>query len=236
MVNTSGVSKVMRIGLVEDDLSIRYKFAKTIARDSKFELWFESGSVQGAVEWMSNCPAHQWPEIWLVDMGLPDGSGLNVIRQALRISPHSLVLVISIFADDDAIIQALHAGAMGFIQKGHGDDQLLEHLQNATEGGAPISPRIAARLLASFKQSSTSMILPPTSLNLDIAIPDLTRREKAVLDLLAQGYAYEEAAEQLQMSINTFRHHIRAIYVKLGVHSRIDAINEARKKRWLKQP
>lgn len=229
----------LRIGLVEDDPSMRQKFARVIGRSGRFELWFESGSVQGALEWMSRCTAEDWPEIWLIDLGLPDGSGLTVIQQALGIHGPTLVLVISIFADDDAIMGALHAGAMGFIQKGDGDDELLQHLGHVTEGGAPISPRIAARLLESFKQSThqSATSSPDTNTgNGEEAGSTLTARERAVLGCLTRGHSYEEAAEGLQMSINTFRHHIRGIYAKLGVHSRIDAINAARKRRWLHQP
>lgn len=229
----------LRIGLVEDDLSIRQKFARTIGKTDRFELWFESGSVQGALEWMASCSAANWPEIWLVDLGLPDGSGLTVIREALATHARTHVLVISIFADDDAIIGALHAGAMGFIQKGDGDEALLEHIENAMEGGAPISPRIAARLLASFKQSvphgRATAAHQQAMTEQDPPAADLTVRERAVLDCLSQGYAYEEGAELLQMSLNTFRHHIRGIYGKLGVHCRIDALDEARKRRWLQR-
>lgn len=230
----------LRIGLVEDDPSIRQKFARAISKSDGFELWFESGTVQGALDWMANCPADGWPEIWLVDLGLPDGSGLTVIQQALDTHGPTLVLVISIFVDDDAIIGALHAGAMGFIQKGDGDDELLEHLENATQGGAPISPRIAARLLESFKlsvqQGAASSAGHDSSDKEPESASALTAREKAVLSCLTRGHSYEEAAAALHMSLNTFRHHIRGIYAKLGVHSKIDAINVARKRRWLFQP
>lgn len=227
----------MRIGLVEDDIAIRQKLARAIGKSDRFELWFESGSVQGALEWMANCSLDNWPEIWLIDLGLPDGSGLVVIQQALVTHQPTLVLVISIFADDEAIIGALHAGAMGFIQKGDGDDALLEHLENATLGGAPISPRIAARLLESFKQSvqqgATMQVGRDAAYTESTAASALTAREKAVLSFLTKGHSYEESAAALQMSLNTFRHHIRGIYTKLGVHSKTDAINEARKRRWL---
>lgn len=229
-----------RIGLVEDDPLIREKFARAMRKSDRFELWFETGSVQGALEWMANCSAEGWPEIWLVDLGLPDGSGLTVIQQALGTHGPTLVLVISIFADDEAIIGALHAGAMGFIQKGDGDDELLEHLDNATQGGAPISPRIAARLLESFKRSVQEGTAPLTGHDAVEQEPEpasaLTAREKAVLNCLSQGHSYEEAAASLHMSLNTLRQHVRGTYAKLGVHSKIDAINVARKRRWLATP
>ncbi len=229
-----------RIGLVEDDLSVRQKFGRVIGKSDGFELWFESGTVQGALEWMADCSANDWPEIWLVDLGLPDGSGLTVIQQALGTHGPTLVLVISIFADDDAIIGALHAGAMGFIQKGDGDDELLVHLDNANQGGAPISPRVAARLLDSFKLSVQRGTATPPARDIEDHEPELasalTAREKAVLGCLTRGQSYEEAAASLHMSLNTFRHHIRGIYAKLGVHSKIDAINVARKRRWLFRP
>lgn len=233
----------LRVALIEDELEVRHRLAKAISATERFELWFESGSVRGAQEWISSCPFSQWPDVWLVDIGLPDGSGLTVIKEVMFAQPSSLALVMSPIADDASIIAAIRAGAMGFVNKHASDARLLEHLEQAADGGALIPPHIAVRLLDCLKRNMSSDMTVAAHGSNTLNTPDLwgqanagatlTIREKAVLDGLAHGYGYEEAAQRLQISLNTLRNHVRGIYTKLGVHSKVDAINEARKRRWL---
>ena len=227
-----------RIGLVEDDERVRHALARVIARAPNFTLWFESGSVAGALDWMRACQPQNWPEVWLVDLGLPDGSGLDVIREALRLHPGSHVMVVSVFGDEEKVLDSIASGASGYLLKGERDEDLLLHLHDLLRGGSPMSPLIARQVLNRMRALSGSpgreRALSP-SIALDEARDEggLTRRESETLDLISRGYSYDEVAQELGMSANTVRHHIRSIYAKLGVHSKVAAVNEARRRKWL---
>lgn len=227
-----------RIGLVEDDERVRHALARVIARAPGFSLWFESGTVAGALDWMRSCQPVHWPEVWLVDLGLPDGSGLEVIREALRLHPGSHVMVVSVFGDEEKVLGSIAAGASGYLLKGERDEDLLLHLHDLLRGGSPMSPMIARQVLnrmraLSERPSRERRPEPPPVSEEGGEATHLTRRERDTLELIARGYSYDEVAEELIMSANTVRHHIRSIYAKMGVHSKVEAVNEARRRRWL---
>ena len=227
-----------RIGLVEDDERVRHALARVIARAPEFTLWFESGSVGGALAWMRGCPPAHWPEVWLVDLGLPDGSGLDVIREALRLHPASHVMVVSVFGDEEKVLDSIASGASGYLLKGERDEDLLLHLHDLLRGGSPMSPLIARQVLNRMRALSGSpgreRRADPHHASDDLGDDiGLTRRERETLELIARGYSYDEVAQELTMSANTVRHHIRSIYAKLGVHSKVEAVNEARRRKWL---
>lgn len=224
--------------MVEDDVRVRQRFAQAIDRSSAFELWFETGLMQGALEWMSQCPQEGWPSLWLVDLGLPDGSGLKVIQHALALHPDTQVMVVSVFGDESKVLDCIDAGAMGYILKGQGDEDILLHIEDLLQGGSPMSPLIARQVLRRFRgargalEAQTPAPRPSTAMD-EVPSLQLTARELDVLDRIARGYSYEEVAAHLQVALNTIRHHIRSIYAKLGVHTKVDAINEARRRHWL---
>lgn len=234
----------IRIALVESDLAIRAKFGCALLAADRFELWFETGSPQGATDWMDVCPKKGWPLIWLVDVNLPDSQGLAVIRHAIEHNSETLALAVSASLDEKTIVEAVQAGASGFVQRDIEAAQLVGILEQAIDSSASISPEVATSFLTSFKRAVSvgrdvstwgereKSILSLTAPHQGRSVA-LTPRERAVLDWLSKGYAYEDAAKRLQMSLNTFRHHVRGIYAKLGVHTRADAIHEARKRRWL---
>jgi DNA-binding NarL/FixJ family response regulator len=224
-----------KMGMVEDDARVRRRFALAIERSSEFELWFETGSMQGALEWMTQCPRDTWPVLWLVDLGLPDGSGLEVIRHALQLHPETQVMVVSMFGDEAKVLDCIDAGAMGYILKGQGDEDILLHIEDLLHGGSPMSPVIARQVLSRFRLTREAHRPDRKTGMTEEALAELhlTARELDVLDRIARGYSYEEVAAHLQVALNTIRHHIRGIYAKLGVHTKVDAINEARRRRWL---
>ncbi|MGQ0598981.1 response regulator transcription factor [Aquabacterium sp.] len=224
-----------KMGLVEDDDRVRRRFAHAIGRSHEFELWFETGSMLSALEWMSQCPPDAWPSLWLVDLGLPDGSGLSVIRHALALHPQTQVMVVSMFGDESKVLDCIDAGAMGYILKGQGDEDILLHIEDLLHGGSPMSPIIARQVLSRFRMAREVQRpgRKPSGSDDALADPYLTARELDVLDWIARGYSYEEVAANLQVALNTIRHHVRGIYAKLGVHTKVDAINEARRRRWL---
>lgn len=227
-----------RIGLVEDDDRTRQALERVIAQSPGFTLWFESGTVAGARDWMRACRPGDWPEVWLVDLGLPDGSGLEVIREAIQLHPASHVMVVSVFGDEDKVLDSIASGASGYILKGQSQEELLLHMRDLLNGGSPMSPMIARQVLNRMRATpglqAPDRRTEPSGLDKDARRSlYLTPREQETLDLIARGYSYDDVADGLGMSANTVRHHIRSIYAKLGVHSKVEAVNEARRRRLL---
>jgi len=171
-------------------------------------------SVAEARRWLET----HTPNIVLTDLGLPDGSGIEVIGLALRLHPHCEVLVISIFGDDRHVIAAIEAGASGYLLKDSSLQLLGEQLQHLRDGGSPLSPQIARTLIRRQR--------PQTVPQCDESAPRLTERELEVLTFIAKGFSYQEGAAMLGVSANTVRTHIKRIYQKLTVNSRSEAVYE----------
>jgi DNA-binding NarL/FixJ family response regulator len=170
-------------------------------------------SVAEAQCWLQ---AHT-PHIVLTDLGLPDGSGIEVIGQALALHPRCEVLVISIFGDDTHVVSAIEAGASGYLLKDSSLEHLGEQLQHLRDGGSPLSPQIARTLIR--RQW-------PQPERADAGGATLTERELQVLTFIAKGFSYQEGAAMLGVSTNTVRTHVKRIYQKLAVNSRTEAVYE----------
>lgn len=157
------------------------------------------------------------PDIALVDLGLPDGSGLDFIRALTARAPDCLCVVTTIFADDRHLFPALRAGARGYLLKDQSAEQLVPLLQGIASGQPPLSPSIARRLLGYFGPASEA---PADA-------PHLTPREAEVLTLIAKGYTIAKVATLLGISHNTAAGYVKDVYRKLKVSSRAEAAMEA---------
>ena len=153
-------------------------------------------------------------DIALIDLGLPDASGLKVL-EALRPLP-TLAIVVSVFDDDLHLFPALRAGAQGYLLKDMPTEQFLRHLRGIVDGEPPLSPSIARRLLAWFE--------PPPSTGAEYA---LTEREREVLTLVAKGLTLNQVADMLGISRHTTAGYVKTIYRKLNISSRAEAVAEA---------
>ena len=158
-------------------------------------------------------------ELALVDLGLPDGSGLEVIANLSEEQPGCAVVVASIFDDDDHLFKALQAGAQGYVLKDQPSEWLARQLRGIFDGHPPLSPAIARKLLQYFQR--------PQSPNQPPAV-DLSAREREVLGLLAQGIRIADIATQLAISRHTVGDHVKNIYRKLNIGSRAEAALHAR--------
>jgi DNA-binding NarL/FixJ family response regulator len=160
-------------------------------------------------------------DFWLIDLGLPDGSGIELIRDIKMIYQHANVLVLSVFGDVDNIVNSIEAGANGYLLKDAVERDLIDALDAIDSGGTPLSPMIASRLLERML---------PTKTNDSVVVKDdlLTTREAELLNFLSRGYTATEAGERMQIAVSTVRTHIKNIYSKLAVKSRTEAIFEAR--------
>lgn len=230
----------IRVGVVEDEPEEREAFAEHITAQPDMELVLVATN---RAEALALLPLHA-VDVLLVDLGLPDGSGLDVIVAARARWPDCNVLVSTIFGDEAHVLPSIEAGATGYLLKDSSAPGLVGEIRSVHAGGSPISPMVARKILA------RAMALPlPPSLAAQVAPPPdakagaqalgesglpshevaLSVRERAVLQLVSKGFNTEEAAATLGVSTSTVRTFVRRIYAKLQVRSRAGAIDVARR-------
>jgi DNA-binding NarL/FixJ family response regulator len=163
------------------------------------------------------------PNLILMDIGLPGMSGIEGIKRVKELQPDCLVLVLSVYDDDDHIFEALCTGACGYLIKKTPPARLIEAIREAYEGGSPMNSHIARKVVTFFQKQAK----PATAA--DAAVTD---REKEILASLAQGNSYKLVADELNISIDTVRFHIRNIYKKLHVHTQSEAVAKAVRRGW----
>jgi len=223
---------VWQVLVVEDDRRAREFFCDSVRRSGELELVGAFGSVKSALDWLRD-PAHEL-DVLLVDLGLPDGSGLEVIRAVTELHPKCESLVISMFADEENVLASIEAGALGYIHKDSTPDDIAGVIIDMKHGCSPISPMIARRVLEKYRRRGADErgIPAPAKRQEDperdrrgeVALSD---REREVLDLIARGFTYAEVAKLEHISVDTVRSHIKHLYGKLSVHSRSEAVFEA---------
>ncbi|OKJ72733.1 LuxR family transcriptional regulator [Streptomyces sp. TSRI0107] len=160
------------------------------------------------------------PQVVVLDLGLPDGSGIDVTRRMLADRPDVKVLVLSMSDDDENVLAAMRAGAHGYLVKGADREEILTAMRTVARGGAVFSPRVALRLRTFFDSLAAA---PGRS-----AFPELTPRELEILGLLAAGLNYRQIARKLTITDKTVRNHVTNIFAKLQVNDRAQAIVRAR--------
>lgn len=206
--------------MVEDELLMQQRLLKVLQ-----EVGYDSdaidikSSLADARQHMQESPA----AMALVDIGLPDGSGIDLIRELRADDPALSILVISAWSTEDIIIAALRAGATGYVLKERDDLEISLSIRSVLRGGAPIDPFIARHILQLLPTSESQ----PAPDNQADAV-NLSPRETEILKLVAEGLTNREIAEQLFISRYTAECHIKRIYKKLAVSSRTKAVNQAR--------
>lgn len=163
-------------------------------------------------------------DLALVDLGLPDGSGIDVIRECTRLQPACEVMVITMFGDEANMMKAFGAGAKGYLLKDGTGEDLAAHIMNLRNGGSPMSPIIARRLLGQLGGTAA----PAQPVRETATGQPLSPKETEVLALVARGFSYSETANLLNISVHTVHSHVRNIYGKLSVSSKTEAVYEAR--------
>jgi DNA-binding NarL/FixJ family response regulator len=158
-----------------------------------------------------------------MDIGLPGMNGIEGVKYAISKDPDISVLMLTVYEESEFVFDALCAGACGYLVKKTPPARLLEAIKDANDGGSPMSSRIARQVITAFKEGK-GILLQEKDFG-------LSEREVGVLNLLAEGYNYQEIAENLYISVDTVRHHIRNIYKKLHVHSQSEAVAKAIRKK-----
>lgn len=201
------------IALVEDDDETRGRLVASILRDPALRL---TGEFRSGAEALAGL-ATGAPDVFLVDLGLPDMPGLEIVRRIAARNPACDILVVTIFGDEKSVIGALEAGARGYLLKGALEHDIAEDIRHLRSGGSPLSPDIARQVL--------NRLLPAKVAPIDAS--QLTPRESEILNAIARGYSYAETAGLLHISVQTVHTHLKNIYRKLAVHSKTEAVFEA---------
>jgi len=217
--------------VVEDDRNARAFFEASVRRCPRLRWLDGLGTLREALAWLA--AADEIPDVLLADLGLPDGSGLDVIRVAVARFPECEPLVISVFGDEDNVLASIEAGAVGYIHKDAAPEDIAQTIVEMKAGASPISPMIARRVLAKYR--SLQSAAPPGAA--PGAAPEaaaeesdrglLSAREHEVLTLIARGFSYAEIARLKGLSVHTVQTHIKNLYGKLAVHSKNEAVFEA---------
>ena len=231
---------MIRVLLVEDEPVFAERFAAIVRSDAEFELIGVAPNCAAARAIL----AHTAPDILLADLGLPDGSGIDIIRETAQRYPQCDIMVVTVFGDEDHVLASIEAGAAGYVLKDSIPEEFHGLLRQLRAGGSPITPVIARKLLSRFKlpgspgasAPSRSSIASAATVVPKPAVPNiLSPRETEVLTYIAKGFSFNEIAELLGMSAHTVTTHVKRIYQKLAVHSRGEAVYEATQMGLLRQ-
>jgi DNA-binding NarL/FixJ family response regulator len=207
----------IKVAIIEDRREIREGLTALINGTSGYRCTGSFRSMEEALDKLDNDLA----DVALVDIGLPGISGIEGIQLLKAQNAQLLLLVLSVYEDDERIFDALCAGANGYLLKKTPPAKLLENLREAVDGGAPMSPEVAQKVIRLFRD-----IRPPKK-----ATHDLTPHELKILKLLVEGHNCKTAASELGVSTHTVSFHMRHIYEKLQVHSKSEAVAKALRNR-----
>lgn len=209
--------------IVEDDAVTRKTLCLAIESDPALKLLEAFDSVQPALAWLESAS----PDVLMTDLGLPDGSGIDIIHACSSRHPNTDIMVVTMMSDEVNVLACIEAGASGYVLKDAGKMDIARAVLDLRAGGAPMSPAIARMVLAKVRDGKKPAAAHVVQNNDATA---LTKREAAILDLIAQGESYGDVAKTLSVSVGTVQTHIKNIYGKLAVHSRGEAVYEAHRR------
>ncbi len=206
-------TRTIKVAIVEDLRDIREGLAQLINATPGFRCTGVYASMEDAIEKIP----HNLPDLVLSDIGLPGMDGISGIAILKERFPDLLILMLTVYDDNERIFDALCAGACGYLLKKTPWPKLVDALKEAVEGGSPMSPEVARRVINLFRE-----IKPPKQ-----ATHELTPHEVRLLRMLVEGHSYKTAANELHVSVNTIKFHLRHIYEKLQVHTKSEAVAKA---------
>jgi DNA-binding NarL/FixJ family response regulator len=213
----------VRVLLVEDEPSASERIRRAIAAEPRLRLVGSAASVAEGRKLLADLA----PDLLVTDLGLPDGSGVELIRAVASEGRATLCLVNTVFADAATVFEALEAGALGYLLKDESPEELMRCVLELLAGGSPMSPAIARKVLGRFRATHAPAERPQAPNALREDAPHLSARELEVLNLIVKGFKYDEIAGVLGVSATTVATHVQRVYRKLAVHSRSEAAYEA---------
>lgn len=202
----------IQVAIVDDKRDIREGLQLILDNSDGFECVATYSDGESAVEGLPTVK----PDVVLMDIGLPKMSGIDCVKILKDISPEIEMIMLTVHADEDSIFESLRAGAVGYLVKNIFPSKLLNSIKEVKNGGSPMSSSIARKVVSSFN----SFRQPAAN---------LTKRETEVLDLLCKGKSYKVIADDLYISPDTVRYHLKNIYKKLQVNSKYEAMMKAMK-------
>jgi len=200
----------IKVAIVDDDAGIRNTLSVLIKRAAGLKLVGEFGNAEMALKELPKL----MPDVVLMDINLPGMKGYECVHQLKAVQPAIQFLMLTVYEDSDSLFNSLRAGASGYLLKRTASARLLEAIRDVHEGGSPLSPQLARRVVQFFSKPT------PKSASLD----KLTPAEREFLSQLANGHPYKEIADRMNISIDTVRSYVRTVYEKLHVHSRTEAV------------
>ena len=203
---------VKHVAIVEDNLEVCAAVQHALAERSDFAVRWVAHDLRTAQQHL-----RQPVDLLLLDLGLPDGRGIELLPLFRTRRP--VVLAFTLFGDEASVLEAIRAGVDGYVLKGAAPEDLMDTMQAALAGESPISPAVAGFLLRQLRRQDSSAS--------SATRVELTPRERDVLETLARGHSYREAAALLGMQPNTLAHHVKNLYPKLAANSRSEAIYNA---------
>ncbi len=219
MMRQSSEKEPLTVWVVEDNASFRENIAELVRQTPGLQFEHAFSSCEDTLEELTSSP---FPDIMLMDIGLPGINGIEGVRRVKAISPETLVVMLTVFDENDMIFQAICAGASGYLLKSESTQKIISSLQDVLNGGAPMNAQIARKVVDMFSH---------------LAAPKgdygLTSREREILQSLVDGLSKKQIADKLFLSFHTIDMHMRGIYSKLQVHSRSGAVAKALKENLL---
>jgi DNA-binding NarL/FixJ family response regulator len=222
----NAVPSAWRVVVVEDNHQNRHFLESCIQGHTQLSLVASFATLQPAQAWFADHDA----DLLLVDLGLPDGSGLSLMRQVNQRWPQCEMLVVSMFGDEENVVASIEAGAVGYVHKDDEAADIAQTLLAVKQGASPISPMIARHLLRRMQPGALPMreaVVVSQPVPMDEAVVTLTKREQEVLEYIARGFSYAEIARLQGITVHTVQTYIKKLYGKLAVHSRSEAVYEA---------
>jgi DNA-binding NarL/FixJ family response regulator len=218
---TQPTHKSVRVVVVEDDAATRKMLVTALEADAAYKVVAEFSEGGAAIAGVKEIK----PDLVLIDLGLPDVPGIQIIWEIGATNPKCDMLVITTFGDDHSIFSALEAGARGYLLKGVTAEELRRDVRLLRDGGSPLSPSIARKLLDTLSANKSERAAFPNN------EARLTPREIEILRLIGQGLSYNETAVNCNIANTTVHAHLKSIYRKLSVHSNTEAIYEGRRRK-----
>lgn len=203
---------MVRIMIVDDHEVVRFGLKNLLMRQPGWEVVDEAGSVAEAVQ----RAGESLPDVVVMDIRLNDGSGIDACRRIVKQHPEIKVLMLTSFAEDDLLFNAISAGAVGYVLKQVGNDDLIRAIETIAQGGSLLDPNVTGQVLARLRQATRSE-----------AFNDLTDQELKVLVLIARGKTNKEIAAHLHLGEGTVRNYVSSIFSKLGLSNRAEATGYA---------
>lgn len=204
----------IQVVIIEDDETIRNGFTYLINADKNYKVVNSYANAESA---LSHLPADK-PDVILLDIELPGIKGIEAIPKIKQLLPKTHILMLTVYDNEDNVFNALTKGAAGYLTKSDSTEKIIDAIREVMDGGAPMSMNIAKIVIKSFHKNQNS---------------PLTKRETEILEQIANGKSRSKIAKQMFIDLETVKSHIKHIYVKLNVHSREDAIKEAKTNKYI---